>query len=166
MKIIVGSMNPTKTQAVQAVFSADEVRGIEIQSDVSSQPFSDAETKQGAINRGKQSALFTENAFGIGLEGGVMYIESQLYICNWGALVTPTGQQFTASGARIRLPSIIQRELEAGVELGAVMDWYSQEKEVGKNAGAIGILTNGMVSRQGVFWHVVRLLRGQWEASD
>src|SRR5690625_3906725 len=56
MKIIVGSMNPTKTRAVQAVLSADGVTGIEIQSGVASQRFSEAETKQGAVNRGKQSA--------------------------------------------------------------------------------------------------------------
>lgn len=78
--------------------------------------------------------------------------------------MTPSENLFTAGGARIPLPSIIQRELEAGVELGDVMDWYSQEKEVGKSAGAIGILTNGIVSRQEMFSHVISLLRGQWEA--
>jgi len=164
MEIIVGSMNPAKIQAVQAVFTADKVMGIEVQSDVSSQPFSDVETKQGAINRAKYSAASTEEAFGIGLEGGVMYMGSQLFLCSWGAFVTPSENLFTASGARIPLPSIIQRELEAGVELGDVMDWYSQEKEVGKSAGAIGILTNGIVSRQEMFSHVISLLRGQWEA--
>src|SRR5690625_7408934 len=115
MEIIVGSMNPAKIQAVQAVFTADKVMGIEVQSDVSSQRFSDVQTKQGAINRAKYSAASTEEAFGIGLEGGVMYMGSQLCLCSWGALVTPSVNLFTAGGASIPLPSIILREHQSGV---------------------------------------------------
>lgn len=163
MKIIVGSKNPAKIQAVQAIFMADEVVGIEAQSNVSPQPFTDEETMQGAINRAKYCAESTEEVLGIGLEGGVMYMGSQLFLCNWGALATPSGELFVASGARIRLPSVIQSELETGAELGDIMDWFSQEKDVRKHAGAIGILTNGLVSRQEMFSHVVTLLRGQWE---
>src|SRR5690625_660022 len=103
MEIIVGSMNPAKIQAVQAVFTADKVMGIEVQSDVSSQPFSDVETKQGAINRAKYSAASTEEAFGIGLEGGVMYMGYQLFLCSCGALVTTSVNMFTSGGVVIML---------------------------------------------------------------
>lgn len=161
MKIVVGSKNPTKMNAVQDVFKTATVTSLAVPSNVSSQPFSDEETRTGAINRAQQCAKSTVNATGIGLEGGVMYVADQLYLCNWGALVTPDQQLYTASGARILLPQDIARELKLGNDLGDVMDHYVLRKEVGKNEGAIGIFTNHFITRREMFKHVVLLLKGQ-----
>lgn len=163
MKIIIGSKNPTKIKAVQDVFKTAEVISMDVPSHVSLQPFSDEETQTGAINRAIQCAQSTSNAIGIGLEGGVMYIDNQLYLCNWGALVTPSHKILTASGARIVLPEEIVDKLKAGHELGDLMDDYALKKEVSKKEGAIGIFTNNLISRKEMFEHVVMLLRGQWE---
>lgn len=86
-----------------------------------------------------------------------------MYLCNWGSLVTPDGKIYTASGAKIILPREIELELKDGNKLGDIMDRYARKKEVRTKEGAIGIFTNGLVSRQEMFTHVVKLLRGQWE---
>ncbi|WP_249872042.1 DUF84 family protein [Oceanobacillus saliphilus] len=163
MHIVVGSKNPTKIEAVKDIFPEAEVTSLEVESGVRPQPFSDEETKQGAINRAMDCMKSEENAIGIGLEGGVMYVGQPLYLCNWGALVTPDGHIFTGSGARIVLPAEIEEGLKDGKELGDLMDGYAKKQEVRKNEGAIGIFTNDLVSRQEMFSHVVKLLRGQWE---
>lgn len=161
MKIIVGSKNPTKVKAVQEVFHESEVHSLDVPSLVSPQPFSDEETMQGAINRARQCAEIGE--FGIGLEGGLMSICEQLYLCNWGALVTPRDEVYTAGGARILLPPAIGERLEGDRELGEVMEDYAKKNGVSRREGAIGILTNNYISRKEMFVHIVQLLKGQWE---
>src|SRR5690625_199579 len=163
MRIVVGSKNPTKWKADQAVFPANLVDKMDVPSRVSAQPYSDEETREGAINRALQCAGTTVNTIGIGLEGGVMYVHNQLYLCNWGALVTEDKQIYTASGARITLPATIADQLKAKKELGDIMDEYAHKQEVRNNEGAIGVFTNEFISRKEMFVHVVKLLRGQWE---
>lgn len=163
MKIIIGSKNPTKLHAVEEVFSELVITSIKAESKVSAQPFSDEETREGAINRALECADYAPNAIGIGLEGGVMHVNNQLFLCNWGALVTQNKKIYTASGARILLPEEINEKLKSGVELGEIMDSYAKKNEVRNNEGAIGIFTNNIISRKEMFAHVVKLLKGQWE---
>jgi inosine/xanthosine triphosphatase len=163
LNIIIGSKNPTKILAVKDIFPGADVTSLDAASGVSPQPFSDEETKQGAVNRATRCMKSAPDTIGIGLEGGVMYVGHQLYLCNWGALVTPDEHIFTASGARIVLPAEIEAGLKDGKELGDMMDGYARKQEVRKKEGAIGIFTNNLVSRKDMFSHVVKLLRGQWE---
>lgn len=163
MKIVIGSKNNTKIEAVQHIFESDEVISVDAPSKVNAQPFSDAETKEGAINRATLCVKEMPKAIGIGLEGGVMEIDGELYVCNWGALVTPDARVYTASGARIPLPREINDELYRGFELGDIMDQYTKKTHVRENEGAVGIFTNEYISRNDMFIHVVKLLRGQLE---
>lgn len=163
VKVIIGSMNQTKIEAVKEVFPSDQVLSYSAESSVPAQPFSDEETRIGAINRAKDCIAMTPDAMGIGLEGGVMEINDQLFLCNWGALIDLKQNVHTASGARILLPKEISEPLRDGIELGDVMDSYAQKQGVRHNEGAIGIFTNNLVSRKNMFLHVVTLLRGQWE---
>lgn len=163
MKVIIGSMNNTKVEAVKEVFPSDQVLSYSAKSSISAQPFSDEETRLGAINRAKDCVAMAPDAMGIGLEGGVMDIKGQLFLCNWGALIDLKQRVHTASGARILLPKEVSEPLREGVELGDVMDSYVEMQGVRHNEGAIGIFTNNLVSRKDMFLHVVTLLRGQWE---
>lgn len=163
MNIIVGSKNPAKIGAVKNIFPHDQITSMDVSSNVSSQPLSDEETKQGALNRAKQCAQSCSNTIGIGLEGGVMFLENEFFLCNWGALVTSEGKVYTASGARIMLPNKIGEQLKQGAELGDLMDHYAKKKDIRKKEGAIGVFTNNLVSRKDMFSHVVQLLKGQLE---
>lgn len=163
MKLIVGSLNRTKINAVKTVFPNAIVKGVDVPSQVSAQPIGDDETRQGAINRAVAAKEMERGVCGIGLEGGVMVIGEELYVCNWGALVTDQGKVFTAGGARIRLPNQFKEEISSGKELSEVMDNYTKKENIRFHEGAIGIFTNGHLLREEMFAQVVMLLRGQLE---
>lgn len=167
MKVAIGSKNPVKIEAVKEAFSFLPFKEIEwiakdVPSGVSAQPFSDDETLKGAVNRAK-NALNKEKAnMAFGLEGGVDVTANGLFLCNWGALVDQDGNEYVAGGARIRLPVEFLKPLQQGLELGEVMDQYAKKRNVRQNEGAIGIFTNGLVDRKGMFVHLTKLLVGQY----
>ncbi len=76
-----------------------EVEGVDVLSQVSDQPFSDAETVLGASHRAQGALAFGD--IGIGLEAGVEYLNDQLFLVNWGVLKTKEGQTFYAGGTRL-----------------------------------------------------------------
>ncbi|MEI3613495.1 DUF84 family protein [Pseudogracilibacillus sp. SO30301A] len=163
MRIVIGSLNETKINAVKKVFPEAEIIADSIPSNVSAQPIGDEETELGAINRAKNAHHFHQNSVCIGLEGGVMLHRGELLLCNWGALVTADGKTYTASGARIKLPNNFKNKIEQGLELSEIMDNYIKKKHIRHHEGAIGIFTNGRMLRMDMFSHVVTLLRGQME---
>ena len=159
--IVIGSLNQTKVGAVTVVFKDQDVITIDAPSAVSNQPFSDEETQLGAINRARFAKAQTKASIGIGLEGGVMFIGQTLYLTNWGALIDETGTVFVASGARFPLPEIIKEGLLSGEELADVMDRYTGAYGIRHNEGAVGIFTCELLTRQGMFEHVLIQLKGQ-----
>lgn len=165
MKIIIGSKNPAKIQAVQNVFKdqAHQVISMDIPSGVSEQPFSDEETISGAKTRALRALEKGNGDIGIGLEGGVQETSLGLMLCNWGALAGNGFEPIIAGGSRLLLPEKISARLRAGGELGPVMDDYANKENVSKNEGAIGIFTNGFVNRDEMFVHIINLLVGQFE---
>ena len=170
MKILIGTYNKAKTKAVQAISSIyypDAIfENIAAPSLVSDQPMSQEETRQGAINRAKHLMEPSDGLFGVGLEGGVQEIEGQMYICNWGALVTPKGEIFTATGAGVPLPEEVAEQLRAGAELGPVMDVFTNKNGIRHDEGAIGVFSNGLINRSAMFEHIMLLLIGQFEFAN
>ncbi|WP_110114159.1 DUF84 family protein [Bacillus sp. CGMCC 1.16541] len=167
MKVGIGTKNPTKVNAVEQVIRAEGTffTAIEVDSGVSSQPFSDEETIQGAINRAQVACEKTGADIGIGLEGGVVETNHGLILCNWGALVSRHIETpIIAGGARIALPIEIANELrEKKVELAEVMEAYTKKINVRQKEGAIGIFTNARIDRTNMFMHIVEMLYGQYE---
>lgn len=164
MKVAVGTKNKAKVQAVKAVvtqFYGASIETLAVASDVSEQPMTNEETRQGAINRARHARNEGNADLGFGLEGGVTLIDGQLYICNWVALATPQ-RIYTAAGAQLPLPPIVADAVLAGEELGPVMERYAQQKDVRQNQGAIGIFTDGLVTRQQMFEHILLLVIGQY----
>src|SRR5690625_1794522 len=163
MKIVIGSFNETKVGAVKAIFPNEEVIPASVPSGVSVQPVGDEETKEGAVHRAQLAQQLYPASIGIGLEGGVMYLNQELYLCNWGALALNNGTVFAASGARIKLPDSFKSKIEKGYELSDVMNEYTSKQTIRHHEGAIGIFTNGLMLRKEMFKHAVTLLKGQLE---
>ncbi|MDG5787724.1 DUF84 family protein [Evansella sp. AB-P1] len=164
MIIYIGSKNPAKIDAVKNIFSSsDSIISQDVPSNVSPQPFSDEETRQGAINRSLYLIKNFDAEVAIGLEGGVIDTSAGLQLCNWGALATEEGDLFFAGGARIPLTPQISQKVKAGMELGDAIDIWTKRTEVRKKEGTIGVLTAGEVTRVEMFEHVVRILVGQWK---
>lgn len=166
MIIAIGTKNKAKVGAVQkAVQPHIEntiFESIDVASGVSEQPFSNEETRRGAINRAKATLQLTNADIGFGLEGGVYDLDGVMYCCNWGALATRTGEVFSCAGATFVLPEVIAQRLRLGEELGPVMDDFTNTENIRHHAGAIGIFTNGLVDRKEMFEHIVTLLIGQY----
>ena len=160
VNVAVGSTNPAKVKAVQEMFPS--VQGMKVASGVSDQPMSDEETRTGALRRA-QVCVEQGASIGIGLEGGVMESDVGMLSVNWGALVDEHGREVVASGARYPLPEEIAADIRSGKELGDVIDAYTARKDVRKKEGAVGIFTNGMMTRSELYIHIVRLLAGQYE---
>lgn len=162
---IVASKNQAKINAVKTVMKELEFDGLidfaEVTSGVSEQPMSMAETREGAINRAS-SALTSNFDIAIGLEGGVYELGNEMFLCNWGALAANDGKIYTAAGAQLPLPEEIAVKLRAGMELGPVMDDFSKENGIRHHRGAVGVFTNGLVNRDEMFGHIVKLLVGQY----
>ncbi len=167
MKVAIGTKNPAKINAIQKVFKDyfEDVsfECLQIASNVREQPFSDQETIEGALNRAKNVLRASEADIGIGLEGGVTESLYGMFVCNWGALVDRYGNEIIGGGARISLPKEISKGLREGKELGPLMDDYTQTTGIRNKEGAVGIFTNGLVTRETMFLHVVQLLLGQWQ---
>lgn len=166
MKIAIGTKNTAKVNAVQnrCITLLDNVEFImlDVPSLVSAQPLGDAETLQGAKNRAIQACKEQNSDMAFGLEGGVKELDGQLYMCNWGALQTRSGQQYIAGGAQIPLPEEIADSLRTGGELGPLMDVYTNQIGIRYHEGAIGVFTHGIVKRAEMFEHIVNLLVGQY----
>jgi inosine/xanthosine triphosphatase len=164
MKIGIGSSNPAKIKAADAFinyFDNAELAVFSSDSLVSSQPFSDEETKTGAVNRAKD-CVQQGAAIGLGFEGGVMEMEDGMYLSNWGAVADSKGNILTAAGARILLPSQIVEGLRRGKELGQLMGEWTNDSEIRKKDGAIGVFTAGLLSRGEMFSHIATILLGQY----
>ena len=165
MKIAVGTKNKAKVGAVETIvreyFPNVEIESIDVASDVSVQPFSNEETRQGAINRARNTFGQTNADLSFGLEGGVDEIDGIMYCCNWGAVVLKDGTVFSSSGAQFALPEVIAEQLRIGKELGPVMDVYTNMENIRHNQGAIGIFSAGLIDRKEMFEHIVKLLVGQ-----
>lgn len=166
MKIAIGSLNKAKKlaveKAVQAAGLEAQLTSLSVPSHVSEQPFSDEETRQGAVNRAQNVLAKAKADVGIGLEGGVMEMEGGLFLCNWGALAVQGQPIMTAGGARILLPDEIAERLRGGEELGPVMEQFTARQEIRQHEGAVGVFTNGLVTRNEMFLHVAKLLLGQF----
>lgn len=165
MKIAVGTENKAKVGAVEAIvreyYPDAQLENLEVASDVSVQPFSNEETRQGAINRARNTLLKTNADLAFGLEGGVDEIDGVMYCCNWGAVAMKDGTVISSSGAQFALPEVIAKELRMGKELGPVMDDYTNTENIRHHQGAIGIFTNDLIDRKQMFEHIVKLLIGQ-----
>ncbi|WP_332649437.1 DUF84 family protein [Lysinibacillus sp. 54212] len=165
MLIAIGTKNKAKTAAVEEVlrkyFNDVEFVHYEVASGVSEQPFSDTETREGAINRAIRTRELAQADLSFGLEGGVHQIDGVMYCCNWGAVALKNGHVISSAGAQFTLPEEIAVKLREGGELGPIMDDFTKTRDTRHHAGAIGIFTNSLIDRKQMFQHIVMLLVGQ-----
>ena len=159
MKIAVGSTNPVKYQAVKKAFShyfpAIEVISVEVESEVSSQPYNE-EIKVGAENRARK-ALKTSNAeFGVGLEGGIVELFEMTYIAGYCAVMNQDLKCHGSWGSLWECPPLVLKQLKTKKkELGAVIDEMSKRTNTKQAEGAIGIFSKGVINRELVTRHTV-----------
>ncbi|WNJ97011.1 inosine/xanthosine triphosphatase [Vibrio ruber] len=152
-RIIVASLNPVKINAVKNAFQEvfptlqADVSGISVPSHVPEQPMSDSETRLGALNRVSNARKKIPDAdFYVGLEAGV---EGQF---TYAWMVIESGQKRGESrSSSLPLPPEVVTQLNRETELGSVMDHLFQTTNIKQQGGAIGLLTNHLLTRGSVY---------------
>ncbi|MBO8141489.1 MAG: inosine/xanthosine triphosphatase [Firmicutes bacterium] len=154
--VAVGSTNPAKAGAAASVmgraFPGARVVTVAVESGVSRQPMSAAETERGARNRAARALDACPDArYGIGLEGGFEPGAGGGHLVNCCAVAARDGLVAVAWGVRFPLPPAVVERLWAGEELATVMDRLSRTSQSKARLGAVGILTGGLLTREALW---------------
>ena len=152
-RVAVGSVNPVKVGAARVVLSrlaiGAEVSGVAVASGVPDQPWSDEVTIHGALTRARAARRHLDADVGIGIEGGVVaQPDGSVRTCAWAAAVTRDGREGVGGSLAMTLPPRVAELVREGMELGHAMDAVTGSYNVKQGAGAVGILTHGLVTRQ------------------
>jgi len=154
MKIVVGSTNPVKTDAVKQAAASFytqttiEIKGVRVGSGVAEQPLSDKEMITGAKNRA-QAALKAEPEadLAVGLEGGLHKIDGVWYGRSWMAVTDRSGRFGVGASASVAVPERMMELVHAGKDMKEVCEILYGIRDIGKKAGYFGLLTNDLITR-------------------
>lgn len=161
MKVLVGSENPVKIEAVKEAFSRffDEVKvvGIKVNSGVSDQPIND-ETFEGAKNRALELKRISEEKnlkaeFFVGIEGGIIRLYSRWFAFGVMCIMNKKGRIGYGTSPFFELPESVTKKLLKRIELGNVMDEITGEKNTKQKDGAVGFFTHGRMKRKDFYVH-------------
>jgi inosine/xanthosine triphosphatase len=166
VRIVVGSQNPAKLEAVSVAFASFfpeisfEVWPVSVLSGVSAQPISDAETLLGATNRAKSAHQLEPDAdFWLGIEGGLQSVpgEQDSFLSYCWVVVLGRQQAGRARSASYELPQPICDLIRQGMELGDADDLIFGVSGSKRDSGGVGLLTDGRVTRSQFYAEAVKL---------
>ncbi|MEK7068012.1 MAG: inosine/xanthosine triphosphatase [Patescibacteria group bacterium] len=159
MRIIVGSTNPVKIDAVKEIIkdynflTGAEVSGANVSSEISEQPVSLEEIIQGAINRAKNS--FKDCDYSVGIESGLMPVPyTKTGYMDMTACVIYDGKETSVglSSAFEQPTTLTKKVLEAKGKLDisqvALQIGLTASDNIGYEGGMMGLLTKGRVKRK------------------
>lgn len=154
--VAVGSLNPVKIGATRAVLerlvSHIRIEGVSVPSGVPDQPWTDEETIAGARARANAARQALDADWGVGIEGGVVAgPDGGVRTCAWAVIVNRAGDAGVGGSLSLELPPRVAALVRGGMELGHAMDRVTGEHNVKQGLGAVGILTGGVVTRQGAY---------------
>lgn len=159
MKVLVGSENPVKIEAVKTAFTKYfddiEVIGINVSSKVSNQPIND-EIFNGAENRALELKKINGERnlgarFFVGIEGGIKESFSRWFVFGGMCIMDDTGKIGFGTSPHFELPESIYKQLLNGAELGDVTDKLTGEHNTKQKGGAIGFLTKDVMDRKNFY---------------
>ena len=110
-----------------------------------------------ATARARGAIAKTGADLAFGLEGGVIFERERPWLVSWVAAIDREGRSGEASGLRMPLPRSAAEKLRQGDELGDVIDALFDVHLSKQQAGAIGLLTEGFVSRTDAFADLVAM---------
>lgn len=162
IKVIVGSRNPVKVNAVFSALSTMlegvtvECQGVDAPSLVNDQPMTSEETRLGAINRVRYCQQHHQADYFVAIEGGVDNFSygpaTFAYI-----VIANNCKESIGRSAILPLPPVVYQALLAGEELGHVMDRLFNTHNIKQRGGAIGQLTHGAATREGNYTEALLL---------
>lgn len=158
--VAVGSKNNAKNLAVTKAFERAftqpvHTEGFDVASGIAEQPTTDEESITGATNRAHAAlGMLASAQYGVGLEGNIVTIAGRMYLHGWVAVVERTSDLVgIGHSSGIELPHYIQHGVEAGEELGPLMQNLlgDTENTVRHSLGTNGVLSGGLYTREQEF---------------
>lgn len=154
MIINVGSKNPAKIEAVKRAFSHYfkdfKINSFEVDSGVNPQPTSLKEIVLGAKNRAIVAFNKSKCDFSVGMEAGIFeFPEVRTGYMDMGVTVIYDGKEFYFGGSPVfEYPQkVIDAVFKKGKEVGHVFDEITGLKNAKQKQGAVGVLTNYIITR-------------------
>lgn len=167
--VMVASNNPVKIQAAKEgfvrMFPNEEFtfQPISAISEVSDQPYTSAETLQGAYNRARNARAKAPQAdYWVGIEGGVAntpegsLTAGELCAFAWVVVLSPSRMGKGRTGTFF-LPPQVAELVHAGRELGEADDVVFGRTNTKQENGAVGLLTGDIIDRAAFYEQAVIL---------
>lgn len=179
--VVLGSTSPAKRRAVAAALR--EARGVVLgasartvgvetvgvetvaaASGVPDQPWGDVQTRRGATERARQALALAPHAeLAFGIEGGVQdEADGSLFAFAWVVALAKDGAMGAARSAAFALPDVLAAAVRTGVELGDALDAAYGLTRAKDGAGAVGVLTGGLLDRAELYRPAVLLALIPW----
>ncbi len=162
-KLIIASTNPVKIAAATNGFrrmfpdQPIETQMIVVESGVSAQPRSDAETLTGALNRAANAQRALPHAdYWIGIEGGIQDDGAEMLAFAW-IVVRSRDRIGEGRTGTFCLPQAVADLVRQGQELGEADDVVFGQSNSKQAAGAVGLLTGNVIDRAQLYEHAVIL---------
>jgi inosine/xanthosine triphosphatase len=157
----IGSTNPAKVEAVRRTLGRIApdcaVLTVDVPSGVGDMPLGEEAVRAGALARARAALERTDAEIGFGLEGGAILDGDRAWLTAHVVALTRGGQLGEAAWGRMLLPRIAAERMRAGEELGDIIDDLFDRKESKRQSGAVGLLTDGTVSRTDAFADLVAM---------
>ncbi|MEI8223690.1 MAG: DUF84 family protein [bacterium] len=156
MKIRVGSGNSDKIRAVQEACTILDIPtipfGIDVSSEVNSQPVGFNEIYTGAFNRALGARSNSSGVIGIGIENGIVALQRpgasiEYFDTAVIVIINEQGEDFVTTSPGIRFPAYyVEKAQQAGFETTTVGSIIAEELG-GSTSDPHSTITNGTVSR-------------------
>ena len=157
----VGSANPAKIEAVRRSLArlapGCTLEAVDVESGVSAMPLAADELRAGALGRARAALERTDAEIAFGLEGGATLDGERAWLTGHVIALARDGRLGEAAWGRMLLPPAATSRLIAGEELGDVIDDLFGRKESKRQTGAIGLLTENVVTRTDAFADLVAM---------
>ena len=159
-KVLIASKNPVKINATKKAFEEVfndrfEFEGVSVDSSVSDQPMSNDETLKGATNR-LQNIQHLKADYLVSIEGGVDFLNDSYEAFAW-IIISDRNKIGKAKTATFTLPLKISKLIKEGFELGEADDLVFKRSNSKQKNGAVGILTDNIISRSDYYSHAIIL---------
>lgn len=172
-RVAVGSTNPVKVAAARAVLApliapGSVVEGVAVASGVPDQPWGDDQTIRGARARASAALAATGADLAVAFEGGVVEEPAGedgipgVRTCAWAAVTDGAGRGAVGGSLAMPLPPAVGKMLRAGFELGHAIDALTDSRDTKHGAGAVGVLTAGLVDRQRAYEIILTYALARW----
>jgi len=156
-RVYIASTNPVKIAATQrgfeTMFPGEQFEVLSRKNEVfvASQPMGDKETLEGAWKRANNiRELAPEADYWVGIEGGCADHPGGLSAFAWVVVLTAQHCGRGRSG-EFFLPDKVAQLVRQGVELGEADDQVFSRNNSKQNNGAIGLLTDDAITREGLY---------------